>query len=78
MVMMFVGGVVLLFGGLLVLFLPEEIYGAGVFVPARTLIVVKLLTDICFNVTDIPHSMCTISGNNLKLSQVRPQSQHGI
>jgi hypothetical protein len=31
MLMMFVGGVVLMFGGFLVLFLPYEIYGAGVF-----------------------------------------------
>jgi hypothetical protein len=31
MVMMFVGGVVLLFDGILVLFLQQEIYGAGVF-----------------------------------------------
>jgi hypothetical protein len=31
MVMMFVGGVVLMFDGFLVLFLPYDIYGAGVF-----------------------------------------------
>jgi len=43
MVMMFVGGVVLMLDGFLVLFLPYEIYGAGVFVPARILIGVKML-----------------------------------
>jgi hypothetical protein len=37
-VMMFVGGVVLMFDGFLELFLPLNIYGAGVFFPARTLI----------------------------------------
>ena len=42
MVMMFVGGVVLMFDGFLILFLPYDIYWAGVFVPARTLIGVKL------------------------------------
>jgi hypothetical protein len=44
MVIMFVGGVVLMLDGFLVLFLPYEIYGAGVFVPARILIGVKPLT----------------------------------
>ncbi len=34
MVMMFVGGVVLLFDGILVLFLLKEIYGWEFFVPA--------------------------------------------
>ena len=42
MVMMFVGGVVFMFDGFLILFLPYNIYWAGVFVPARTLIGVKL------------------------------------
>jgi hypothetical protein len=46
MVMMFVGGVVLLFDGLLILFLLLEIYGAEIFVPAQTLIGFKLLTAI--------------------------------
>ncbi len=47
MVMMFVGGVMLMFDGFLVLFIPYDIYGAGVFVPARTLIGVKLLSNVC-------------------------------
>ena len=42
MVMMFVGGVVLMLDGFLILFLPYDIYWAGVFVPAQTLIGVKL------------------------------------
>ena len=46
MMMMFVGGVVLLFDGLLVLFLLLEIYGVGVFAPTGTLIGVKLLIGI--------------------------------
>jgi len=54
MVMMFVGGVVLLFDGLLVLFLPKEIFGAGVFVPTRTLIAVKLLIS--------HHAFCLVLG----------------
>ncbi len=41
--MMFVGGVVLMLDRFFVLFLLQKSYGAGVFVPARTLIVVKLL-----------------------------------
>jgi hypothetical protein len=44
MVMMFVGGVVLMFDGFLVVFLLYNIYRAGFFVPAQTLIGVKLLT----------------------------------
>ena len=54
MVMMFVGGVLELFDGLLVLFLPLEIYGAGVFVPARTLIGINLLRlSNTFHIFDI-------------------------
>ena len=52
MVMMFVGGVVLMLDGILVLFLLLETYGAGVFrsrpkvfVTTRTQIVVKLLSN---------------------------------
>ena len=45
MVVMFVGGVVLLFDGLLVLFLPWEIYGAGVFCSHPNRYVVKLLMN---------------------------------
>jgi hypothetical protein len=44
MVMMFVGGVVLMFEGFFVLFLQYIIYGAGVFVPAR-LIAKSLLME---------------------------------
>jgi hypothetical protein len=45
MVMMFVGGDVLLFDGLLVLFLPHSRKSTGreFFIPAQTLIGVKLL-----------------------------------
>ncbi len=52
MAMMFVGGVVLMLDGILVLFLLLETYGAGVFcsrpkgfVTTRTQIVVKLLSN---------------------------------
>jgi hypothetical protein len=40
----FVGGVVLMINGIIVLFLSYETYGVGVFVPSQTLIGVKLLT----------------------------------
>jgi hypothetical protein len=43
MVMMFVGGIVSVLDGIPVLFLPYKTYGAGVFVSAQTLIMVKLL-----------------------------------
>jgi hypothetical protein len=43
MVMKFLGGVVLVVNGILVLFLPYKFYVAGVFFPARTLMAVKLL-----------------------------------
>ena len=49
--MMFVGGVVLLFDRLLILFLPLESYGGGeFFVATRTLIGVKLLMRGAFQV----------------------------
>ena len=44
--MMFVARVVLMFNRFLILFLSYDIYGAGVFVPAQTLIGVILLTGI--------------------------------
>jgi hypothetical protein len=43
MLMMFVGGVVLMFEGFFELFLPYDIYGVGVFVPTQTLKGVNLL-----------------------------------
>ena len=46
MVMMFVGGVVLMFDGFLVLFLPLIIYGAGVFCSRPNPREVKLLKDV--------------------------------
>jgi hypothetical protein len=46
MMMMFVARVVLMFNRFLILFLSYDIYGAGVFVPAQTLIGVILLTGI--------------------------------
>jgi hypothetical protein len=42
---MFVRGAVLLFDGLLILFLLKEIYGHEIFVPAQTLVGVKLLME---------------------------------
>jgi hypothetical protein len=44
MVMMFVGRVVLMFDEFLVLFLLFDIYGREFFIPARTLLGVKLST----------------------------------
>ena len=44
MVMMFVGGVVLVVDGILILFILYKSYKVGVFVPAKTLRAVKLLS----------------------------------